>query len=235
MQRLLSGKLRFPGFSDDWKTVKLGEVFCFVKSHAFSRECLTTPEEKNSNIYNIHYGDIHATYDGCGVDLRKETRVPILKTGIELPKKTEFLQDGDLVMADASEDYAGVGACIELYGIENRKVTGGLHTFVLRDFAKETSNGFCGYMFKEYFFAKELKRISTGVSVYSISKTNLVKVKLSLPPLEEQQAIAKVLSAADGEIEVLERKLATWKDQKKFLLNNLVTGSIRLPEFRTTN
>ena len=52
-----------------------------------------------------------------------------------------------------------------------------------------------------------------------------------LPPLDEQQAIAGVLSAADSEIEALEKKLALWKDQKKFLLNNLVTGTIRLPQF----
>ena len=40
-----------------------------------------------------------------------------------------------------------------------------------------------------------------------------------------------MLTAADGEIEALEKKLALWKDQKKFLLNNLVTGTFRLPEF----
>jgi len=231
MQRLLSGEKRLSGFSGDWKTVRLGEVFNFVKSHAFSRECLTTLEEDNANIFNIHYGDIHATYDGCIVDLSKETRVPLLKTDTELPKIIAFLQDGDLVMADASEDYEGVGACIELIGISERKVTGGLHTFVLRDSSKETSVGYRGYMFSEYALAKELKRICTGVSVYSISKTNLVKVELSLPPVEEQQAIAAVLAAADGEIEVLERKLGSWRDQKKYLLNNLVTGTIRLPQF----
>jgi type I restriction enzyme S subunit len=59
----------------------------------------------------------------------------------------------------------------------------------------------------------------------------MAKIKITLPPLDEQQAIAEVLSAADGEIEVLERKLDKWKEQKKFLLNNLVTGTIRLPEF----
>ncbi len=244
MQQLLSGKRRLPGFGAElgikngecgipkgWKTVKLGDAFSFVKSHAFSRDCLTTPDKKNSGVYNIHYGDIHATYDGCVVDMGKEDRVPLLKTSAELPKIIAPLQDGDLVMADASEDYEGVGACIELIGIGDRKVTGGLHTFILRDSSEETSVGYRGYMFSEYALAKELKRIATGVSVYSISKTNLVKVVLTLPPMEEQKAIAVVLSAADREIEALERKLSTWKDQKKYLLNNLVTGTIRLPQF----
>ena len=134
-------------------------------------------------------------------------------------------------MADASEDYEGVGACIELANLNGRKVTGGLHTFVLRDSSNETSFGYRGYMFREYALAKELKRISTGVSVYSISKTNLGKIDLTLPPLPEQRAIATVLSSADTEISALERKLAVLRDQKRFLLNNMVTGTIRLPEF----
>ncbi len=52
------------------------------------------------------------------------------------------------------------------------------------------------------------------------------------PPLPEQQAIVKVLSSAGREIDALEQKLALFNSQKRFLLNNLVTGTIRLPEFK---
>jgi hypothetical protein len=44
-----------------------------------------------------------------------------------------------------------------------------------------------------------------------------------------------VLWGSDEEIAALEKKLALWKEQKKHLLNNLVTGTIRLPEFRIKN
>ncbi len=235
MQRLLSGKQRLKGFSEAWKCVRLGDVFEFISSYAFSRECLTTEAIENTDIYNIHYGDIHATYTGPTLDLSKERRVPMLKTGSLMPSMMDFLQDGDLVMADVSEDYEGIGTCIEMKNLTDKRVTGGLHTFVMRDTSKQTAPGFRGYLFKEYRLSKELKRIATGVSVYSLSKTNLSEVELDLPPLDEQQAIAGVLSASDSEIEALERKLALWKEQKKYLLNNLVTGTIRLPEFRIKN
>ncbi|MDD3538022.1 MAG: restriction endonuclease subunit S [Eubacteriales bacterium] len=75
---------------------------------------------------------------------------------------------------------------------------------------------------------------SEASGVPSLSKTVILKLKAHIPPLEEQRAIAKVLSAADGEIEALERKLALFKDQKKYLLNNLVTGTIRLPQFENS-
>lgn len=231
MQRLLSGKQRLKGFSEVWKRVRLGDVFEFMSSYAFSRECLTTEAIDNSDIYNIHYGDIHATYTGPILDLAKERRVPMLKTSDALPDTLKFLQEGDLVMADVSEDYEGIGACIELKNLAKKKLTGGLHTFVMRDESGHTASGFRGYMFKEYRLAKELKRIATGVSVYSLSKTNLSEVELTLPPLAEQMAIADVLCAADTEIEALEKKLSLWKEQKKYLLNNLVTGTIRLPQF----
>ncbi|MCG2726247.1 MAG: hypothetical protein L6420_08370 [Elusimicrobia bacterium] len=56
-------------------------------------------------------------------------------------------------------------------------------------------------------------------------------LRFAVPEYEEQQAIATVLSKADDEIKSLEQKLSVLKDQKKFLLNNMVTGTIRLPRF----
>jgi len=53
---------------------------------------------------------------------------------------------------------------------------------------------------------------------------------INLPSLKEQKAIAKVLITTNEEIEMLRKKLKILKDQKKFLLNNLVTGNIRVPE-----
>jgi type I restriction enzyme S subunit len=73
--------------------------------------------------------------------------------------------------------------------------------------------------------------INVQAAQANISLKDIGNFKIALLCTEEQQAIAKVLSAADGEIEALEKKLALRKDQKKYLLNNLVTGTLRLPEF----
>jgi type I restriction enzyme S subunit len=58
----------------------------------------------------------------------------------------------------------------------------------------------------------------------------LIKVP---PTIAEQQKIATVLSLADREIDLLERQLAVLKEQKKGLMQKLLTGQFRLPEFRT--
>ncbi len=231
MQRLLSGKQRLPGFDDKWRSHPFGDVFTFLKTYAFSRAQLTTESSGQSAIYNIHYGDLHATYDSCILDCETEIRLPRLQNTSLVSSDAVCLQDGDLVIADASEDYEGICACIELQNIADKRITGGLHTFVVRDAAGKTAPGYRGYILKEEEVAKEVKRIATGVSVHGVSKTNLAKVELSLPCAEEQAAIAKVLATADTEIAALEGKLSALHDQKRFLLNNMVTGTIRLPQF----
>ncbi|EHP7988885.1 restriction endonuclease subunit S, partial [Escherichia coli] len=53
-------------------------------------------------------------------------------------------------------------------------------------------------------------------------------LKLSVPNFEEQQKIAAVLSAADAEISTLEKKLACLRDEKKALMQQLLTGKRRV-------
>lgn len=76
-----------------------------------------------------------------------------------------------------------------------------------------------------------IMRLRVGSGLPNIQKKTLEKLICPMPRLEEQRAIAAVLSSADGEIAVLERKLGALREQKRFLLNNLVTGAIRLPAF----
>ncbi|GAB0529201.1 hypothetical protein MC04F11_42580 [Escherichia coli] len=57
---------------------------------------------------------------------------------------------------------------------------------------------------------------------------SLPKLELKLPCVEEQQKIAAVLSAADAEISTLEKKLACLRDEKKALMQQLLTGKRRV-------
>jgi type I restriction enzyme S subunit len=58
--------------------------------------------------------------------------------------------------------------------------------------------------------------------------------RLTLPSIEEQVNIVNILTIADDEIDELEKKLSLMKDQKRYLLNNLITGTIRTPETLST-
>jgi len=219
----------------DWTTPEFGTVFSFLKSFSFSRDQLTY-EKTSDEIRNIHYGDIHATYENEILDFEAEQRVPFLRDGFLDVKKfdeQEFpaLQDGDLIIADASEDYDGVCNCVELKNINDRKVVSGLHTFAARGNLDEIAVGFRTYALNNQQVVRELRRIATGISVYGVSKTNLGKVKLPIPPLPEQRAIAHILGLMDTAISQNNQLIAHKELRKKWLMQNLLTGKKRLKGF----
>ncbi|TYS08915.1 hypothetical protein FYK58_20245 [Escherichia coli] len=63
----------------------------------------------------------------------------------------------------------------------------------------------------------------------SLSGAVLSKIKIVLPSIKEQMAIASILSDMDAEIEMLEQKLAKFRDIKQGMMQQLLTGRIRLP------
>lgn len=210
---------------EDWSVKIFGECFKHLKAYTFSRDQLNYVEKKNA-IYNIHYGDIHSTFPRNILDVKKDIDlIPIIiSSELEAP---ELLKDGDLIMADASEDYEGIGQSIELINVGDKRIVSGTHTFPLRPVEKFAPK-YAGYIFSNYNTHKEIKRIATGISVYGISKSNIAKIKLPIPPLPEQKAIADCLSTWDKGIEKLSALIASKKEQKKGLMQGLFSGELKV-------
>jgi type I restriction enzyme S subunit len=75
----------------------------------------------------------------------------------------------------------------------------------------------------------QLKGFATGTtSVAAIYTRDLLKLEVPLPPLSEQQAIAQILSDMDTEVESLEQKRDKYKDIKQGMMQELLTGKMRL-------
>ena len=220
MQKLFSQQLRFK--ADDgsefgeWEEVKFSGIFNFHQTNSYSRALLAEYGE----IMNIHYGDIHTKFSML-FDVNKES-VPFLNDEVDTSKiaKEQFLKVGDLVIADASEDYKDIGKSIEVISLNNQKVVAGLHTYIARP-VKPFALGFCGYMMQTFPVREQIKKLATGISVLGISKTNLGKVELKVPSLEEQTKIANFLSAIDQKIEVVVQQIEQAKQWKKGLLQQM--------------
>src|SRR5450759_424655 len=132
-------------------------------------------------------------------------------------------------MADASEDYKGVGEVVEVINLENKIAVGGLHTIVLRANSEIFANGFRGYFFSSETVRNALRKVATGTSVYSVTKTQIHNLSFIIPnSLKEQTAIARVLKADDKEIHLLKTKTEKLREQKKGLMQALLTGKKRL-------
>lgn len=79
-------------------------------------------------------------------------------------------------------------------------------------------------------FAKATKSDSVKATVDSLRLPTFLNFRVNLPAVSKQEQIIEILDTATLDIELLERKLNMLKGQKKFLLNNLITGQIRVPE-----
>jgi type I restriction enzyme S subunit len=148
----------------------------------------------------------------------------------EIEVQRYSLQKGDILFIRSSVKPTGVGlTAVVLHDMNETIYSGFLIRF--RPLENIFNLMFSAYCFHAPGFRSDLLEKSSISANTNINQQSLKKISIALPTLEEQQAIAAVLSAGDREIEALERKLNKWRDQKKYLLNNLVTGSIRLPEF----
>jgi type I restriction enzyme S subunit len=74
----------------------------------------------------------------------------------------------------------------------------------------------------------DFKKLANGSTFIELSKTDVERYKIYLPSLPEQQVIAKVLSAADKEIELLQKSIEQEKQKKKALSQLLLTGIVRV-------
>ena len=175
---------------DEWKIRTFDEVFEFLISGTNPRKDL----RKTGEIQYIHYGDIHTKWNSIlNCDLDEIPFIPKHKIG-----KIPLLKEGDLIIADASEDYEGSGASVLLKNIKNRKIISGLHTIVLRSIDKNTESDFKRYLMAIIFVKNQIIGRVTGISVLGLSKANLKTVKITLPTLSEQQKIASILSRVDA-------------------------------------
>ena len=85
--------------------------------------------------------------------------------------------------------------------------------------------------FSSYRFEQYVKSVQTETAVPHISARQIKEFPLALPPMEEQSRIADILARWDQAIETTEKLIENSKAQKKALMQQLLTGKKRLPEF----
>ena len=217
--------MRFPSYSSEWHSYTLGEILTFYSTNSFSREKLNYD---TGSVKNIHYGDIHTKFPSI-VSIDNNKDIPFINDDLDLSKFSEdqYLREGDLIIADASEDYEDIGKAIEVKDINNEKVLAGLHTILARDENDMTVNGFKAYLFSTNNLKTKIKIIANGISVLGISKNNLSKLNVEIPSKKEQQNIVSFISDIDKKIELLEKKHQLYLDFKNYLMQQIFAQKLR--------
>jgi type I restriction enzyme S subunit len=211
MQQLLTGKKRLPGFGGEWEVKKLGEYSEFYKGKGLSKSEITA----NGKYKCIHYGELFTTYN-------EEIKEVFSRTD----KKDNFFLSlvNDVLMptSDVTPNGLATASCIK----ENEVILGG-DVLVIRAFADVLDGIFLSYGITQN--KKQIMQLVSGSTVYHLYGSDMKKYQFSIPStIEEQQAIAQILSDMDTEIEALEQKRDKYKAIKQGMMQELLTGERRL-------
>ena len=211
MQKLLSGEVRFDGFSDKWKEVRIDKLFDFKKGQELSKEKL----EKNGIFECILYGELYTTYSEVISEIKSKTNI---KEGI----KSKI----DDILIPASTTTSAIDLAIASTIQKDNVLIGG-DINILR---KKTNNINGEFISKYLTHIKkmEIAKYAQGITIIHLYSKDFKHLKIKLPSLPEQQKIAEVLSLADDEINLLKNELEELKLQKKALMQKLLTGEVRV-------
>jgi len=207
-------KLRFKEFNDKWKPINLANTFQYFSTNSFSREQLS----ESGILKNLHYGDIHRKYNSI-VNENKDITSYI--KDINYVNKYELLKNNDLIFADASEDYEGIGKAVEVVNVNNNTVSG-LHTILARDNSNVFAPMFKGYYFNSPIVHKQVRVLANGFKVYGISRDSINKLNIRIPSIQEQSKIANTLYLLDKKIELQTKKIEDLKLFKLYMENQFI-------------
>ena len=198
------------------QTILFADAFRLLQNNTFSRDDLSF---EDGDIRNIHYGDVLIKY-GTSVDIGSSS-IPCIKPdrNIEKFSSSSYLQDGDIIFADTAEDYA-VGKATEIIGASHHKALSGLHTIPCRPYDRFAPM-YLGYYFNSHQFRSQIYRMIQGIKVSSISKSEIVKTTILVPPYGVQEKAALLLSKTDHLIEREEKKVEALQKVRRGLLQQL--------------
>ena len=223
MQQLLTGQTRLFGFHGEWEVKRLGDLFRFSGGYSASRDQLST----QGHCY-LHYGDIHGATRSVVDTADHHQDIPKLDVSLKRVSADSLLEDGDVVFVDASEDDEGTSKHIVVVNKANVPFISGLHTIVAKPRSAELVHEYLRYCFKTTEIRRQFLFYAVGTKVSGISKTNIPKLSLPVPPVPEQAAIAAVLSDIDAELNALESRRDKTHALKQAMMQELLTGRTRL-------
>jgi type I restriction enzyme, S subunit len=220
MQRLLTGQVRFPEFAQEsWAQMQLGSLGHCIRGVSYSpQEDLRMNDSADTvrllranNIYGsrINTDDIQfVVSDRC--------------------KSTQYLNFGDIAICMASGSKEVVGKAAMFRMDDGFAYTVGAFCAIFR-VPDGASGDFVGHYFQSQQYRKELAQLTAGSSINNLKPSDIEGIRFSMPanPVETAK-VADVLAACDREIDLLTRKRDALQRQKRGLMQQLLTGRVRV-------
>ena len=209
MQQLLTGKKRLPGFSGEWKEVSFEKLLKQIKRKE---------EWDDKKLYKL----LSVKRRSEGIFDREHL------FGYQIAVKELMKVKKDDFLISKMQIVHGASALVNDY-FENYYVSGSYIVLNIRD-KRILNPEFLNYYSKQKLFYYQTYLSSYGVHIEKMTfdfKTFL-KIEMTIPSFEEQTAIAEILATADRELQLQKEKLVQLQQQKKGLMQVLLTGKKRL-------
>ncbi len=210
MQQLLTGRTQLPRFSGEWSSTSLGTL-AEIRNGSTPRTAV--PEYWDGNIPWCTPTDITAAR---GRNLVRTAR-SITTMGLSASGATLLPKGALLLCSRATIGEVKIAAMPVATNQGFKSLVGGSsvdHEYLY----------YCLLTLKE-----QMVGLATGSTFLEISKRDVANIRFLLPPLSEQRAIAAVFTDMDAEIAALERRLAKTRSIKQGMMQQLLTGAVRLP------
>ena len=212
MQRLLTGRIRLPGFTGEWQTTSLERIGIFFKGRGIKRE-----DVSSEGYPSVRYGELYTRYEDYVSDL--QARIPRDVASRSFPIRT-----GDLLFAGSGETADEIGRCAAYLGRSLAYAGGDI--IILRP--NRQNSIYLGCLMNLPIVVIQKARMAQGDAVVHISASNLRKVQIDLPPVPEQDAITTTLTDMNTELATLQRRRKKILTIKQGMVQQLLTGRMRL-------
>lgn len=216
MQQILTGETRLPGFEGEWSKVCMGDF-----GHTYGG--LVGKSKGDFGVGSAFYVPFTSVMESAFIDCHK-----LEKVRVAVGESQNQVVTGDILFNGSSETPEEVAMC----ALMKEEITGlYLNSFCFGFRLKETAEVdplFLVFFMRSSLGREVVKSLAQGSTRYNLSKTALLNAELSLPKLQEQKAIAIVLSDMDTEIQALEQRRSKTAELKQGMMQELLTGRTRL-------
>ena len=216
MQELLTGKRRLPGFSGKWQNFNL-------MKHSKIKARIGWQGLKKSEYLDSGYALLVTGTDFDDGKVQWDRCHYVTRSRYDQDRNIQIQNNDILITKDGS-----LGKVALARGL-TKPATLNSGIFVIRPLQSIYDPVFVYHILSSFVFKNFLDKLSAGSTIIHLYQKDVDKFEFLLPPvIEEQNAIAAVLSEMDADITALEEKLAKYRQVKQGMMQQLLTGKIRL-------
>jgi type I restriction enzyme S subunit len=216
MQKLLTGKKRLPGFTGEWQNFNL-------MKHSKIKARIGWQGLKKSEYLDSGYALLVTGTDFDDGRVQWDSCHYVTRDRYDQDRNIQIQNNDILITKDGS-----LGKAALVQGL-SKPATLNSGIFVIRPLQNAFDPVFVYHILSSFVFKDFLDKLSAGSTIIHLYQKDVGKFEFLLPPtIEEQKAIATVLSEMDADIAALEEKLTKYRQVKQGMMQQLLTGKIRL-------